>query len=433
MAKRRRPTQDPFPAEPAADQGLLDRRLFLTHGMALLGASGLAAGAVTPAGAAEPPDTPAWMQFPGAPFSGYGNPAKYESKVTRTNVQSQPGTTGSGGSRTPLEALDGMITPSGLHFERHHSGVPDIDPEKHRLLIHGLVQRPLIFTVEALLRYPMVSHMYFLECSGNSRPMYGATPPALTCGQVHGMVSCSEWTGIPLRILLEEAGADLSAPWILAEGADSAAMSRSVPMAKAMDDAFLALYQNGERLRPENGYPVRLFLPGYEGNMSVKWLRRIKVAPTPTMTKDETSKYTDLQADGKALMFTFPMEVKSVITRPSPGLTLRGPGLYELSGLAWSGHGTIKKVDVSADGGQTWAEAALSAPVLPRALTRFRMAWKWNGAPAVLKSRATDNTGAVQPTRDALVAAHGTNVSYHYNAIQAWQVEANGEVKNVYA
>jgi sulfane dehydrogenase subunit SoxC len=433
MAKRRRPTPNPVPAEPAAGQGLLDRRLFLTQGIALLGAGSLAAGALTPASAAEPPDMPPWMHAPGAPLSGYGSPAKYESTVTRTNLQSQPGTTGSGGSRTPLEALDGMITPSGLHFERHHSGVPDIDPAKHRLLIHGLVKRPLVFTVDALLRYPMVSRLYFLECSGNSRPMYGVTPPALTCGQVHGMVSCSEWTGVPLRLLLEEAGADPSAPWLLAEGTDSAAMSRSVPMAKAMDDALLALYQNGERLRPENGYPVRLFLPGYEGNMSVKWLRRLKVTPTPTMTKDETSKYTDLQADGKALIFTFPMEVKSVITRPSSGLTLQGPGLYEVSGIAWSGHGTIKKVEVSADGGQTWAEAALSAPVLPRVLTRFRMAWKWNGAPAVLKSRATDDTGAVQPTRDALVAAHGTNVSYHYNAIQAWQVEASGEVKNVYA
>jgi sulfane dehydrogenase subunit SoxC len=432
MAQRRRPTPPPVPAEPAAGNELLDRRLFLTQSIALLGASSLA-GALTPASAAEPPDLPSWMHAPGAPLSGYGSPAKYESTVTRTNLQPQPGTTGSGGSRTPLEALDGMITPSGLHFERHHSGVPDIDPAKHRLLIHGLVKRPLIFTVDALLRYPMVSRLYFLECSGNSRPMYGPTPPALTCGQVHGMVSCSEWTGVPLRLLLEEAGADPNAPWLLAEGADSAAMSRSVPMAKAMDDAFLALYQNGERLRPENGYPVRLFLPGYEGNMSVKWLRRLKVAPTPTMTKDETSKYTDLQADGKALMFTFPMEVKSVLTRPSSGLTLQGPGLYEVSGIAWSGHGAIKKVEVSADGGQTWAEAALSAPVLPKALTRFRMAWKWNGAPTVLKSRATDDTGALQPTRDALVAAHGTNVSYHYNAIQAWQVEANGEVKNVYA
>jgi sulfane dehydrogenase subunit SoxC len=433
MSRGKPSAQNQSLAEPIAGNGLLDRRCFLTQGMALLGASSLVAGTVIPAGAAEPPDTPAWMQVPGAPLSGYGQPAKYESTVTRTNIQSQPGTTGSGGSRTPLEALNGMITPSGLHFERHHSGVPDIDPAKHRLVIHGLVQRPLLFTVEALLRYPMVSHVYFLECSGNSRPMYGATPPALTCGQVHGMVSCSEWTGVPLRILLEEAGADRSAPWILAEGADAAAMSRSVPMAKALEDAFLALYQNGERLRPENGYPVRLFLPGYEGNMNVKWLRRIKVTPTPTMTKDETSKYTDLQADGKALMFTFPMAVKSVITRPSPGLTLQEPGLYEIAGLAWSGNGTIKKVDVSADGGRTWAEAALSAPVLPRALTRFRMAWQWSGAPSVLKSRATDDTGAVQPTRDALVAAHGTNVSYHYNAIQAWQVEATGEVKNVYA
>ena len=433
MPHGRPPAQDQSPAAPVAGQGRLDRRGFLTQGLALLGAGSLATSAMTPAGAADPPALPLWMQSPGAPLSGYGSPAKYESTVMRTNIQSLPGTTGSGASRTPLEALDGMITPSGLHFERHHSGVPDIDPAQHRLLIHGLVQRPLLFTVEALLHYPMVSHVYFLECSGNSRPMYGTTPPALTCGQVHGLVSCSEWTGVPLRILLQEAGADPRAPWLLAEGADAAAMSRSVPMAKAMDDAFLALYQNGERLRPENGYPVRLFLPGYEGNMSVKWLRRLKVMPTPAMTKDETSKYTDLQADGTAHMFTFPMAVKSVITRPSPGVSLQGPGLYEVSGLAWSGHGTIKTVEVSADGGQTWAAAALAAPVLPRALTRFRTAWKWNGAPVVLKSRATDDTGTVQPTRDALVAAHGTNASYHYNAIQAWQVGANGEVHHVYA
>src|SRR5262249_24824519 len=200
-----------------------------------------------------------------------------------------------------------------------------------------------------------------------------------------------------------------AASWLLAEGADSAAMSRSVPMAKARDDALIALYQNGERLRPENGYPVRLFLPGYEGNMHVKWLRRLKVTSTPTMTKDETSKYTDLQANGTSHMFTFPMAVKSLITRPSPGLTLQGSGFYEVAGFAWSGHGTITKAEVSADGGQTWAEAALAAPVLPRALTRFRIAWKWHGAPTVLKSRATDDTGAVQPTRDALVAAQGTN------------------------
>jgi sulfane dehydrogenase subunit SoxC len=426
------PSQEQSLAEPVAGNGLLDRRFFLKQGSALLGAGGLTAVFATRADAADPHMSSS-MQFPGAPMSDYGTPAKYESKVTRSLIQSKPGTTGSGASRTPIEVLDGMITPSGLHFERHHSGVPDIDPDAHRLLIHGLVKRPLIFTVEALLRYPMVSRIHFLECSGNSHIMYGPTPPDLTCGQVHGMVSCSEWTGVPLRLLLEEAGADLNAAWLLAEGADSAKMSRSVPMRKALDDGFLALYQNGERLRPENGYPVRVFLPGYEGNMNVKWLRRLKVTPTPIMTKDETSRYTDLQADGKSLMFTYPMQVKSVITRPSPGVKLREPGVYEISGIAWSGHGTIKQVEVSADGGQTWAAAALSAPVLPRALTRFRIPWKWNGGPTVLKSRATDDSGAVQPTRDALVGAHGANVIFHYNAIQAWQIAITGEVRNVYA
>jgi len=434
MAPAKRPSPAGSPAEPAAGHGLLDRRIFLSSGLAALGAAGgLALGSPRAARAAGPPETPPWTQFPGAPFSGYGVPAKYESKVARGLIRSQPGTTGSGASRTPLEALEGMITPSGLHFERHHSGVPDIDPEQHRLLIHGLVKRPLIFTMNALMRYPMLSRVHFMECSGNSQLMYGANPPALRAGEIHGLVSCTEWTGVPLRMLLEEAGADPAAPWLLAEGADAAAMSRSVPMAKAMDDALIALYQNGERLRPENGYPVRLLLPGYEGNMSVKWLRRIKVTATPTMTKDETSRYTDLQADGKSLMFTYPMEVKSVITRPSPGVALQGPGLYEVSGIAWSGTGTITRVEVSADGGQSWADAALSAPVLPRALTRFRIPWKWNGGPAIVKSRATDSTGEVQPTRDRLVAEHGTNVVFHYNAIQAWSIAPNGEVKNVYA
>src|SRR5437870_123155 len=347
------------------------KRRFLKRSVVLLGASGLVTSGSKEAGAFEPPDVPPWMKSPGAGFNEYGVPSKHESKVTRTLIRSQPGTTGSGAARTPLEALDGTLTPSGLHFERSHSGVPDIDPDKHRLLIHGLVKRPLIFTMDALLRYPMVSRMHFIECSGNSRVMYNATPPTLTCGQMHGLVSCSEWTGVPLRLLLAEAGADPSAPWLLAEGADAAAMSRSVPMAKAMDDAFLALYQNGERLRPENGYPVRLFLPGYEGNMNVKWLRRLKVMPTPTMTKDETSKYSDLQADGKSLMFTYPMEVKSVITRPSPGVPLRGAGVHEISGLAWSGNGAIRHVDVSTDGGRTWTRATLASPVLPKALTRF--------------------------------------------------------------
>jgi sulfane dehydrogenase subunit SoxC len=408
------------------------KRRFLKGSVGLLAAGSLAAGAKE-SGAAEPPDVPAAMKAPGAGMSEYGNPAKYESKVTRTLIRSQPNTTGSGASRTPLESLDGMLTPSGLHFERHHSGVPDIDPATHRLLVHGLVKRPLIFTVDALLRYPMVSRIHFLECAGNSQLLYQPSPPNLTVGQTHGLVSCSEWTGVPLRLLLEEAGVEASAPWILAEGADAAAMSRSIPMAKAMDDALLALFQNGERLRPENGYPVRLFLPGWEGNMSVKWLRRLKVVAAPVMTKDETSRYTDLQADGTSLMFTYPMEVKSVITRPSHGMALAGAGLYQISGIAWSGAGAIRKVEVSTDGGKTWLEAPLVAPVLPRAVTRFRLSWKWDGTAAVLKSRATDESGAVQPEREKFIAEHGNNAIFHFNGIQAWSVAPSGEVKHVYA
>ena len=411
----------------------MDRRGFLSRAVATLAASGLLARGARKAGAAEPPDVPPWMKSPGTGFTPYGTPSKYESKITRTFGRSQPGTTGSGAIRTPLESLEGTITPSGLHFERSHSGVPDIDPEQHRVLIHGMVERPLIFTVDALLRYPMVSRVHFLECAGNSQLMYQPTPPNLSVGQAHGLVSCSDWTGVPLRLLLEEAGVDRRAEWILAEGADAAAMSRSIPMAKAMDDAMLALFQNGERLRPENGYPVRLFLPGWEGNMSVKWLRRLKVVAAPVMTKDETSRYTDLQADGKALMFTYPMDVKSLVTQPSPGLALKGAGLYQISGIAWSGHGAIKQVEVSTDGGTTWRAARLTTPVVPRALTRFRLPWRWDGTAAVLKSRATDDAGHVQPERAAFIAEHGGNAIFHYNGITAWSVAPNGEVKHVYA
>jgi sulfane dehydrogenase subunit SoxC len=409
------------------------KRRFIKQSVGLLAASGLVGGRAKPAEAVEPPAIAPSMQAPGAGMGEYGSPAKYERNVTRTLIRSQPGTTGSGASRTPLEALEGMITPSGLHFERHHSGVPDIDPDRHRLLIHGMVKRPLIFTVDALLRYPMISRIHFLECSGNSQVLYQPVPPNLTAGQTHGLVSCSEWTGVPLRLLLEEAGVDRSAQWMLAEGADAAAMSRSIPMTKAMDDAILALFQNGERLRPENGYPVRLFLPGWEGNMSVKWLRRLKAVSAPIMTKDETSRYTDLQRDGTSLMFTYPMEVKSVITRPSHGMTLRGAGLYQISGIAWSGNGTIRTVEVSTDGGRTWTKAPLTAPVLPRALTGFRLPWRWDGTAAVLKSRATDDTGAVQPEREKFIAEHGDKAIFHFHGIQVWSVAANGEVKHVYA
>ncbi len=414
--------------EQVAGNGLLHRRIFLTQSAALIGAGSLGLLAARPVASQE---IPPWMRAPGLGMSAYGERSPFESDVTR-NVGSAPGTTGAGASRTPLESLHGTITPSALHFERHHSGIPEIDPDAHRLLIHGLVERPLIFDMDALSRYPMVTRIQFLECSGNSRPNLSATPPSGSCGDIHGMVSGSEWTGIPLSILLDEAGVAPNARWVLAEGVDAAAMSRSVPMAKALDDALIALYQNGEALRPANGYPVRLFLPGYEGNISVKWLRRLKVTAEPVMTKDETSKYTDLLPGGQSLLFTFPMRVKSVITSPSAGLTLDGPGLYEISGLAWSAAGRIRAVEVSADGGQTWAEAALSEPVLSKSLTRFRMAWRRDREPAVLVSRAIDETGEVQPSRDEFLAEKGSQVSYHNNAVQAWRVGADGGVTNVY-
>jgi sulfane dehydrogenase subunit SoxC len=427
-----KPAEPATPPEAVAGNGLLHRRLFLTQGAALVGTGGLALLAARPAGA-ETLTVPTWTRTIGAPMSGYGVPSKHEGKVQRIVRPGAPGAPGTGGSRTPLELVNGTITPAGLHFERHHNGVPEIDPAQHRLVIHGKVKRPLSFTVESLLRYPTVSRIQFIECSGNSALGWAREAAQQSVGSIHGLLSCSEWTGVPLSILLDEAGVEPGAAWVLAEGADSAALSRSVPLPKAMDDAMVALWQNGERIRPEQGYPMRLFLPGFEGNMSVKWLRRLQVNEGPTMTRDETSKYSDLMPDGKAWLFTYTMGAKSLITSPSHGFKMQGPGLYEISGLAWSGAGKIRRVEVSADGGKTWGEAALTDPVLSKSLTRFRMAWRWNGGPAVLKSRAIDETGAVQPSRDELIAARGERSNYHYHGIQPWSIAATGEVTNVHA
>ena len=417
--------------KPAAGNGLLHRRLFLAGGATLAGSAGLALLTPRPA-PAQPPAVPPWSTTAGPPPDGYGERSRFEETVQRT-AGSLPGAPGAGSSRTPLESLEGIITPNALHFERHHNGVPDIDPAQHRLLIHGLVERPLMFDLTTLGRYPQQSAIRFIECSGNSGNLSNPEPPQQTAGGLHGLVSCAEWTGVSLSILLDEAGVRREASWIVAEGADSAAMSRSVPLEKAMDDAVVALYQNGEHLRPSNGYPMRLLLPGWEGNMNVKWLRRIQVTDQPAMTKDETSKYSDLGRDGRASLFTFPMQVKSVITSPSGGMAMQGPGLYQISGLAWSGNGRIRRVEISADSGASWTEAALTEPVLSKALTRFRLPWRWGGGPAVLMSRAIDDTGAVQPTRTALLDERGPNYRYHYHAIQSWNVGEDGAISNVYA
>ncbi len=431
----------PVIAEQAAGGGLLDRRMFLGSGLeiggAALGAGALAAfvrpvWADSEAGGAMAPATPPWMLEPGKPFSNYGQPSSFENGVIRW-ISANTDVPGNGISWTPLHDLDGTITPNGLHFERHHNGWPEIDPAKHRLMIHGLVKRPLVFRVEDLLRYPMTSRLCFLECGGNSNAGWNPRPLQARVGYFHGLVSCSEWTGVALAILLDEAGIEPGARWLLAEGADAAAVSVTVPVSKALEDGFIALYQNGERIRPENGYPMRLLLPGFEGITHVKWLRRLKAVAAPMMTRDETAKYTELLPDGTARQFTFVMEAKSLITSPSPGMQLREAGLYEITGLAWSGRGRVARVEVSADSGKSWAEAALQEPVLPACFTRFRIPWRWDGAPAVLMSRAVDETGYVQPARDVLVAKRGTQGYFHYNAIVSWGVSPEGDVGHVYA
>lgn len=419
--------REPGLLQPVAGGGLLDRRLFLKKGLTF-GAGAALVGHMRQGLAEEPP----WMKTPGEPFTNYGRPSPHEKEAIRW-ISANSGAPGNGISWTPLHKLEGIVTPNGLHFERHHNGVPQIDPHQHRLLIHGLVENPLSFGIEDLLRYPMVSRLCFVECGGNSNAGWHEEPIQTPVGYFHGLASCSEWTGVPLAVILDEAGLRPDARWLIAEGADAAAMNISIPVEKALDDAMLALYQNGERLRPENGYPLRLILPGWEAVLSVKWLRRLQAANQPVMARNETAKYTELLPSGKARQFTFVMDAKSIITFPSPGQHLRGPGLYRISGLAWSGRGRIKRVDISADGGRSWAEAALQEPVLPQCFTRFRLPWRWDGSPLVLKSRAVDETGYVQPERRALIAERGRHGYFHYNAIVSWAVAADGTVSHVYA
>ena len=369
---------------------------------------------------------------PGGPMTPVGRLSAEGEALTRIGIGSQPGTVGSGASRTPLEQLSGTLTPSRLHFERHHAGVPTLDPGSHELRVYGLVDRPLAFKVEALARYPMVTRYQFLECSGNSGVMIAPEPVQNTCGGIHGLVSESEWTGVPVRYLLEEAGIRSEGDWVIADGADAARMARSIPAQKLFDDAIIALYQNGEPLRPENGYPMRLFLPGWEGNASIKWLQNLVVTNQPAYSKDETSKYTDRDSDGRAAMFTFEMGVKSVIPSPSLQLDMGPHGVYQVSGLAWSGAGRIKSVEVSADGGKTWALAALDSEAQSKSLTRFRVPLQWSGQPLDLVSRATDERGAVQPTRAEAMKGRGVGAFYHYNGMQAWHVDNTGTVSHVY-
>ena len=369
-------------------------------------------------------DTPGTL---GAPLGPYGERSPFE-KAVRWHRDSKTPETGS--CFTPLQASVGTITPSSLHYERHHAGIPTIDPSQHRLVIHGMVDRPLSLTMADIQRLPSITRTLVLECGGNSAGEWAVRTGA-DVQRSYGLVSCSEWTGVPLATLLAEVGVKPGASWVIAEGADACRMERSVPLAKAMENTLLAYGQNGEMIRPSQGYPLRLINPGWEGNTNVKWLHSLKLTSQPYMARDETSKYSDLMPDGKARIFTYRMEAKSVITFPSGGQTLPGIGLYELTGLAWSGQGRIERVDVTVDGGRTWTAAQLQEPRLPIALTRFRMPWRFEGRDAVIASRAIDDTGYVQPSREELVAARGLNSIYHFNGTKFWRVQADGTVTNV--
>ena len=380
-----------------------------------------------------PPNVPEWSRTLGAPIlaSPYGVPSKFEANVKRRESPGLTRTPHSSVAFAPLQNMFGIITPSGLHFERHHAGMPQIDPHQHRLMIHGMVSNPRIFTMEDIVRFPSVSRIHFIECGANTG-MEWARVAVPTVQYSHGMLSCSEWTGVLLSTLLDEAGIDRKqAKFVLAEGADGASLTRTIPLSNALDDVIVAYGQNGEMIRPEQGYPLRLVVPGFQGVSSVKWLRRIEVGDQPWMTREEALHYVDLMPGGLHRQFTWIQEAKSVITSPSGGQVLLDRGYHEITGLAWSGRGRVKRVDVSTDGGRNWRTARLQEPVLTKALTRFRIDWSWDGGPALLQSRVIDDTGYVQPSIRQLRAVRGTRSIYHNNAIQTWRVDTTGEVSNV--
>lgn len=417
-------------AQKANQLDATERRDFLKKGLTLIGGSTVVASANSSQPFADDP----WSKQlgPGVVSKAYGQPSPHEQHVVRRNVPWLTADTISSISFTPIHELKGIITPNGLVFERYHAGIPSIPYQKHRLAIHGDVKRPLVFSMDDLTRFPSISVIRFLECPANGGMEWrGAQMEAVQF--THGMISCCEWTGVPLSLLLQEAGIKPSGKWLLAEGADGAGMTRSIPIEKALDDSLVVYAQNGEKLRPEQGYPLRLFNPGWEGNTSIKWLRRIKVGDKPWHHREETSKYTDLMEDGKARRFTWVMEANSVILNPCPEKpwTSARQSHYEIEGIAWSGRGTIKHVDISDNGGVTWQPAHIKGAVLPKCLTRFSMPYQWDGTPRILQSRAVDDTGYVQPTLAALRESRGVESIYHKNAIQSWRLSADGQVSNV--
>jgi len=418
----RRTGLDETPAEPA---GAMDRRRAVGVAAGLLGGvvlGGATAGVLAQQTAAAPVAPEDASTMPGLPSGALGIRSPFE-----TPALTPIGVT-TGASFSPLQSISGTITPSDLHFQRHHNGIAVIDPRRYSLTIHGLVDRPMMFSLQDLQRFPAVTRTCFIECSGNGRSAYRTPKPTMTAQDVDGLTSNSEWTGVPVATLFKEVGVQRTAQWILAEGGDASRLSRSIPLDKMLDDALIAYAQNGEAVRMPNGYPARLLLPGYEGNMNIKWIRRLKAIDQPNMSRDETSKYTDPLPDGTARQFSFIMDAKSIITSPSYPMQLTSHGWWPVTGLAWTGRGKITRVDVSTDGGRSWTQAELVGPVLPMAHTRFRHMWQWDGTPARLMSRAIDETGYVQPTLETFRRVRGAGTDYHFNAVRTWRVDQDGHV-----
>ncbi|PKO30908.1 MAG: sulfite dehydrogenase [Betaproteobacteria bacterium HGW-Betaproteobacteria-7] len=436
---RLRPAPENFLSEEQIREVAAGRRSFLRRSLMVAGAA-LAAPLAARAAEGDPAilELPEWSTTLGQPVAArpYGMPSKFESQLLRRESPGLARVGGASVSFCPLQGLFGIITPSGLHFERHHQGWHEVDPARHRLMINGsdpaFLKKPKVYTMDDLMRLPPVSRIHFIECGANTGLEWGnvAVP---TVQYTHGMLSCSEFTGVPLKTLLEDCGVDYKkARYVLAEGADGSSMTRTIPMEMVENgEVFVAYGMNGEMLRPENGYPLRLVVPGVQGVSWVKWLRRIEVGDKPYATKDEAVHYIDLMPDGTHRQYTSIQEAKSVITSPSGGQTLLNQGFYNVSGVAWSGRGKIKQVDVSFDGGINWQTARIEGPVQNKALTRFNIGWKWDGKPAILQSRAIDETGYVQPTYGQLRKVRGTKSIYHNNAIQSWKVVESGEITNV--
>lgn len=416
-------------ARPRGRDALSRRALLTTASVGLAGT--LAAGRAAAQSLADVPP-----REPGADLGALSERSKYvkigripEAGPGQRNVDPSDAIN----SKTPLNKLVGTITPTDLHYERSHSGAPDLDPARHRLLMHGMVRKPLVLALDDLKAMPSVTRTVFIECTGNGWENWKKADENVTVQNTHGLISTNEWTGVPLKFILELVGKEKESTWMLAEGGDAAGVARSIPLTdEIIEEAIIAFGQNGEPLRPAHGFPIRLIMPGFEGNLNIKWLRRLKFGDRPWMTRWETARYTQLLANGKARQFQLRMETNSVITSPSGTMQVR-PGYNRITGLAWSGHGKIAKVEISTDEARTWSEAQLNHPILAKAQTRFQMDWVWDGRPTKIVSRSVDEKGSVQPDRASFIALMGTNALFHYNAQQTWSIDATGRVRNVLA